>query len=69
VTIRAAIAWSPVLALLLASVVSDTFNDPAVGRALIPISLLVFLAGAAYAMANPARGIQDRLAGTWIVPR
>jgi uncharacterized RDD family membrane protein YckC len=34
-----------------------------------PISLLVLLAGAVVAIVNPARGIPDRLAGTWIVPR
>jgi hypothetical protein len=30
--------------------------------------LLVLLAGAILAIVNPSRGIQDRLAGTWIVP-
>ena len=32
-------------------------------------SLLVLLAGALVALVNPSRGIQDRLAGTFIVPR
>jgi len=31
--------------------------------------LLIFAGGAAWAFGHPARGIQDRLAGTWIVPR
>ena len=36
---------------------------------LTPTLLLVMLAGAVVAIVHPARGIQDRLAGTWIVPR
>jgi hypothetical protein len=32
-------------------------------------SLLVLLVGAVVAIVSPARGIPDRLAGTWIVPR
>ncbi len=31
--------------------------------------LAVFIAGAAWALLHPARGLQDRIAGTWIVPR
>ena len=31
--------------------------------------LSVFLAAAVWAMLHPSRGIQDRIAGTWIVPR
>lgn len=31
--------------------------------------LLAFLAGAIWALLHPVRGIQDRIAGTWIVPR
>jgi hypothetical protein len=30
--------------------------------------LLLLLAGAILAIVTPSRGIQDRLAGTWIVP-
>jgi uncharacterized RDD family membrane protein YckC len=36
---------------------------------LIPPCLLVLLVGAIIAVVNPARGLHDRLAGTWIVPR
>jgi hypothetical protein len=32
-------------------------------------ALLVLLAGAIVTILRPERGIQDRLAGTWIVPR
>jgi hypothetical protein len=30
---------------------------------------VLFLAGAAWALARPTRGLQDRIAGTWLVPR
>jgi hypothetical protein len=36
---------------------------------LTPLAVLVMTAGAIVAIVNPARGIHDRLAGTWIVPR
>ena len=31
--------------------------------------MAIFAAAATWAIARPSRGIQDRLAGTWIVPR
>jgi len=34
--------------------------------ALVPA---ILLGGATYAWLHPSRGIQDRIAGTWIVPR
>jgi hypothetical protein len=36
---------------------------------LTPLGVLVMTAGAIVAIVNPVRGIHDRLAGTWIVPR
>ena len=66
---RALIAWSPVLVLLIASRIIGVLDATLAGNPLVPVSLLVFVAGAAYAIASPSRGIQDRLAGTWIVPR
>jgi hypothetical protein len=42
----------------------------AVWQTLLQTSLLaVFIAGAIWAVLHPSRGIQDRIAGTWIVPR
>jgi hypothetical protein len=35
---------------------------------LAPAMMVIMLAGAFVAIVNPSRGIQDRLAGTWIVP-
>ena len=67
---RAAIAWSPILLPLLVTGVIE-----GVGAHLpnmIPVfgaGIAVQFAGAIVAIAQPARGLQDRLAGTWIVPR
>ena len=68
VTCRALVAWSPVLVLLMALNTAHPFDDPGV-QVLIPLGVAIFLAGAVYAAVNPSRGLQDRLAGTWIVPR
>jgi hypothetical protein len=35
----------------------------------MPVVLAVFLAGAVYAVVSPSRGVQDRLARTYLVPR
>ena len=56
-TLRSLVAWSP-LALLLVST----------WAAVIGAYALLAL-GAAYAIWRPARGVPDRLAGTWIAPR
>jgi hypothetical protein len=37
--------------------------------AIIAVAVVVFGAGAISAMIRPERGLQDRLAGTWLVPR
>ena len=67
---RAAIAWSPVsvgVAGLLrspGSALSDSTEMIASAA-----SLLLLFAGAIYAARHPDRGLQDRLAGTRLVPR
>ncbi len=70
VLLRAAIAWSP---LLVPVVVSTALGGMAGGlwslTAMLGVALVIQLAGAVIAIARPARGLQDRLAGTWIVPR
>jgi hypothetical protein len=41
-----------------------------VGLTLLESALrAVFIAGAIWALLHPSRGIPDRIAGTWIVPR
>jgi hypothetical protein len=37
--------------------------------AIITVALVVFAVGAMSAVIRPERGLQDRLAGTWLVPR
>ncbi|MEO5823162.1 MAG: protein kinase, partial [Vicinamibacteraceae bacterium] len=67
---RAAIAWSPILVGLL---LSTALGGLAVGlwglMIGLGVALAIMLAGAIVAIARPSRGLQDRLAGTWIVPR
>jgi uncharacterized RDD family membrane protein YckC len=67
---RAIIAWSPAVlsggALALRSN-AGTFS--LAWLAVEAVSLVILLVGIAYAIQHPARGIQDRLAGTWLVPR
>jgi uncharacterized RDD family membrane protein YckC len=58
---RTAATWAPVL--IVTPVASST------APWLVSSCLLLVFAGAVIALLNPERGIQDRLAGTWIVPR
>jgi hypothetical protein len=69
---RTALAWAPVLLLALITVLGPSIGNAGVSGLLLsltPPRLLLMLIGAIVAIVNPARGIQDRLAGTWIVPR
>jgi tRNA A-37 threonylcarbamoyl transferase component Bud32 len=68
---RTLLAWAPLIVLgfpasqaLLSGVVPKAETMTASG-----LALLILLAGAIVAVLQPSRGIQDRLAGTWIVPR
>jgi hypothetical protein len=58
---RTAAAWAPLL--IVAPVASSA------AQWLSYACLLLLFAGAVLAILSPERGIQDRLAGTWIVPR
>ena len=72
---RAAIAWSPVLALTLAligsRVLGNRLPDPIDSATLLlwATPLFIMLVGASVAIVHPPRGVPDWLAGTWIVPR
>ncbi len=33
------------------------------------VGILLLVAGAIYALRHPTRGLQDRIVGTWLVPR
>jgi eukaryotic-like serine/threonine-protein kinase len=67
---RALAAWSPVLLFVVLIKVGPDLDKITPGFAalytLVPVMLL---AGAVWAWRHPSRGIQDRIAGTWIVPR
>jgi serine/threonine protein kinase len=74
--VRGIIAWWPVpvlfyifsSTLMFASSWTDARTHPlALVLAFVPSVL--FSVGAVYAVLNPERGWQDRLAGTWLVPR
>jgi uncharacterized RDD family membrane protein YckC len=70
VGVRAAIAWAAVLgpaAVFAAS--GDWFMNVATHIDVVYASMLVQTTGAAIAIAWPSRSLQDRLAGTWVVPR
>jgi uncharacterized RDD family membrane protein YckC len=67
---RAGIAWAPVLVPLIATGVIEGLGAHLPD--MIPVfgvALAVQAAGAIVAIVQPSRGLQDRLAGTWIVPR
>ena len=67
---RSAIAWAAVLGPAIPFAVSgDWFVNVATNIPVAYAALLVQLGGAAVAVARPSRSLQDRLAGTWIVPR
>ncbi len=66
---RAAIAWSPLFAAVALFYARPFVKSFTVAEVILIAGVVVLGAGAAYALAHPARGIQDRLAGTWIVPR
>jgi hypothetical protein len=68
--LRTIVAWSPILLLCVLVVKGSSPQKAAVGQTLLQtLVLAVFIAGAIWAVLHPARGIQDRIAGTWIVPR
>jgi eukaryotic-like serine/threonine-protein kinase len=67
---RTAIAWSPLLLPALVSTARGGIAGNLFGLGVVlAAALAAQLVGAGVAIARPARGIQDRLAGTWIVPR
>jgi hypothetical protein len=67
---RAAIAWSPLLLPAFLSTGLGGIASNLTGLVIIMATALALqLAGAIAAIAHPSRGLQDRVAGTWIVPR
>jgi len=67
---RALIAWSPAILGVIGLVMADErLLDGRVWMIPCLASLGLLFAGAIYAVRNPHRGLQDRLAGTVLVPR
>ena len=67
---RAAVTWSPMVALFFAFKYGPDITKGSYTFLVLDLALVAVLAaGAVWAILRPARGIQDRLAGTWIVPR
>jgi hypothetical protein len=67
---RAAVTWSPIIALAFAFKLGpDIMKAGPAMLALAYALLAALIGGAVWAWLHPSRGIQDRLAGTWIVPR
>ena len=80
---RGLVAWSPAVAVgwcfatihiaslsdNLSSALSSAIREAPLSFACATLLGLLFVSGAAWAALHPQRGWQDRLAGTWLVPR
>jgi uncharacterized RDD family membrane protein YckC len=67
---RAVVTWSLVPVMLLVLSGDKTIEGVGLGTVILhSIPMALFAAGAVWAIRHPSRSIQDRLAGTWIVPR
>jgi hypothetical protein len=67
---RAAVTWSPIFAVAVALKRGPDITKAGPSVIALQFALLGVLAAAAvWAWLHPSRGIQDRLAGSWIVPR
>jgi eukaryotic-like serine/threonine-protein kinase len=70
IAVRSALAWSAVLApAAIFAVSNDWFTAIATNIQVVYAALAIQAAGAAAVLIHPTRSLQDRLAGTWIVPR
>jgi serine/threonine protein kinase len=68
--LRALMAWSPVAVVCTLIVLGPGPNRSDLTLTLLNTAvLLLFIGGAVWALLHPSRGIQDRFANTWIVPR
>jgi hypothetical protein len=66
---RAVVAWSPVVLAAVALFRFHLLDDEGTTLVVSGTALTLMLAGAIAAIVHPSRGLQDRIAGTWIVPR
>jgi uncharacterized RDD family membrane protein YckC len=65
---RALAAWMPVFTIAIALSASDMLG-PTLAWTIAAAAATVFVAGAAFALFRPSRGLQDQIAGTLLVPR
>jgi hypothetical protein len=67
---RAAVTWTPICATLgVIKMSPDPPNYSVIMLTLQTLLIAAIAAAAAWAIYRPSRSIQDRLSGTWIVPR
>jgi hypothetical protein len=68
---RATLAWLPLISLqLLADYASMALGmHPTAGWAIVGSLWVILAIGMCWAIVEPARGLHDRIAGTWLVPR
>jgi hypothetical protein len=67
---RALVTWSPVIATGAALKYGPKVTEAGNAWLLLELALIaVMTAAAVWAVYRPTRGLQDRIAGTWIVPR
>jgi uncharacterized RDD family membrane protein YckC len=65
---RALAAWTPILAIALALAGRDVLGTR-IAWTIVAAAGTVFLAGVVFAIYEPQRGLQDRIAGTALVPK
>ena len=69
---RAVVSWALIIPTGIAFVVSVLAGHPGTfpsGEGWLIASLIIWLAGVVWAAYDPQRGLQDRLAGTYLVPK
>jgi uncharacterized RDD family membrane protein YckC len=67
---RALVAWSPLAVwMLVVKLTPPVQQATAMAAVLYAIVMAIVVLGALWAWRHPSRGIQDWIAGTWIVPR
>ena len=62
---RTFVAWSPVLA---SALIVGVGVQPRTALLTVVVAMLLMLCGVVWAVLEPGRGLQDRIAATWLVP-
>ena len=65
---RALIAWAPLAAVWLTILIGTIPVGSRASMVMVLAAAMALVAGAAWAVARPERGLHDRLAGVWLVP-